>query len=858
MFAQYQKLFEFNSSSDFGSPYYAQPVFDGTYFYATVSKGGAYNKGVIFRIKPDRTDFTELLDFSGTADGSNPQGSLTLSGNVLYGMTNSGGANNKGCIFKINTDGSGYIKLLDFNGTNGRNPVGSLTISGNVLYATTPYGGVFDIGCIFKINTDGSGYARLHDFYGWKYSNNYGWTSDYADGSNPCGPLTLLGNNLYGMTSGGGAGSMGTAFLISTNGGYQKIYDFKTIYYYGGSTNYGANPCGSLTVAPDGALYGMTSGGGAYGKGCVFKMVYDPGQCYYGGYCRPASYVLTDILCFNGTNGSTPYGSLTISGSILYGMTSCGGANNMGCVFKINTNGSSFTNLLNFSGKANGSTPYGSLTLTTNGTLYGMTQSGGANNLGCIFKINTNGSSYTNVLNFSTTYFGTSPIGTLAKSGNVFYGITVKGGLNDMGCIYKINADGSGYKQLYNFPKTTNGWASGYGSLTISGNVLYGISDYGGLYNLGYIFKINTDGTNYQNLFNFSGTADGRNPNGSLTISGNVLYGVTANGGKNDDGCIYKINTDGTNYKNLIDFSGGNNGKQPIGSLILSGNILYGSTLFGGKNDMGCLFKIDTVGNEYTDIFDCSLFYCAPRSIIFTGNAFYGVAGGKIEGKYGIDDGHVFKINTDGSGFIELHRFTTDEIYNPIGLTLSGSYLYGINLNGGSSDKGGLFQIKTDGTAYTKLIDFNMTNGTPNLNLTDLNVFDNALYGVTSYGGTYDNGVLFKYTLPVGNSIPVLKGAEDSPAAKGLINEGQDGALNVALYPNPNNGIFDVNIAGKSGLYKVKIMTALGQAVYNQETSAGILHVDLGNIPKGMYWISISPAKSGMQDKIYNKAFIIQ
>ena len=67
MFAQYQKLFEFNSSSDFGSPYYAQPVFDGTYFYATVSKGGAYNKGVIFRIKPDGSDYTGAATLHGLA-----------------------------------------------------------------------------------------------------------------------------------------------------------------------------------------------------------------------------------------------------------------------------------------------------------------------------------------------------------------------------------------------------------------------------------------------------------------------------------------------------------------------------------------------------------------------------------------------------------------------------------------------------------------------------------------------------------------------------------------------------------------------------------------------------------------------
>ena len=84
------------------------------------------------------SQYTKLLDFSGTVNGGAPYGDLTPSGNILYGMTYQGGISNMGTIFKINTDGSGYQKLLDFSGTaNGRSPLGSLTLSGSVLYGMT-------------------------------------------------------------------------------------------------------------------------------------------------------------------------------------------------------------------------------------------------------------------------------------------------------------------------------------------------------------------------------------------------------------------------------------------------------------------------------------------------------------------------------------------------------------------------------------------------------------------------------------------------------------------------------------------------------------------------------------------------
>src|SRR6185295_8272588 len=104
-------------------------VSDGTFLYGMTETGGSAGLGVIFKVKPDGTGYTKLLDFTGAANGSKPAGSFFYDGNFLYGMTAMGGANDKGIIFKIKTDGSGFVKLLDFNGAaNGSNAFGMGTL----------------------------------------------------------------------------------------------------------------------------------------------------------------------------------------------------------------------------------------------------------------------------------------------------------------------------------------------------------------------------------------------------------------------------------------------------------------------------------------------------------------------------------------------------------------------------------------------------------------------------------------------------------------------------------------------------------------------------------------------------------
>ncbi|MBV5332649.1 hypothetical protein JZU54_03605, partial [bacterium] len=202
-------------------------------------------------MNPSSTGYTILHNFSA---GSVPGSSLTLLGDVLYGLTTFGGSKNYGTVFKINTDGTGYAVLYNFRGApwDGSHPQSSLLFSGGMLYGLTPFGGTNGFGTLFQISTNGTGYATLYNF-----------TGTVTNGANPYGSLTFSDGTLYGMTTYGGSSNAGTLFKISTNGsGFQILRSFT-----GGASD-GANPYGSLTPAGT-TLYGMTSQGGTADEGIV-------------------------------------------------------------------------------------------------------------------------------------------------------------------------------------------------------------------------------------------------------------------------------------------------------------------------------------------------------------------------------------------------------------------------------------------------------------------------------------------------------------------------------------------------------------------------------------------------------------
>ena len=356
---------------------------------------------------------------------------------------------------------------------------------------------------------------------------------------------------------------------------------YSVTYAFNGSTTNGATPWGALTAGGH-VLYGMTAEGGSVNSGVVFRVHLDG-----TGY--------TNLHSFAGgaNDGLSPdAGALLLNGATLYGVTSSGGASNAGVAFAVSTNGTGFTILHTFPGDYTGDagTPDWSLTLV-GAQLYGVSALGGAR--GALYRMNLNGSGYTNLHLFANgANDGDVPSGGLLAAGAWFFGVTTFGGASNSGVVYRINLDGSGFTNLHSFAGGSGGYFP-QGDLACDGTYLYGTTLRGGTANRGIAYRLKTDGTGFKNLHTFvGGSDDGANPNGSLMLDGATLYGTTERGGWVDDGVAYRLTTDGV-YSNLHTFTGPTvDLATPAGGLVAVDSVLYGVAVQGSSEGNGGVFAL--------------------------------------------------------------------------------------------------------------------------------------------------------------------------------------------------------------------------------------------------------------------------
>lgn len=137
-------------------------------FYGTTQIGGKFNEGTVFQLT--KKGVLKIIYNFGTAtnDGTSPTGPVMQAADgKLYGTAYWGGASGQGTVYSMTTSGGSYKTLHSFTGTDGAHSSSSLVQgSDNFLYGVTYAGGVNGDGAFFKINTTGTTYADIHDFDG--------------------------------------------------------------------------------------------------------------------------------------------------------------------------------------------------------------------------------------------------------------------------------------------------------------------------------------------------------------------------------------------------------------------------------------------------------------------------------------------------------------------------------------------------------------------------------------------------------------------------------------------------------------------------------------------------------------------
>ncbi len=480
------------------------------------------------------------------------------------------------------------------------------------------------------------------------------------------------------------------------------------------------------------SLYGTTFGGGKDGGGTINK------------FDR-----LTNNLAvqhsFQNPGVNPYYSSLTLaSNGKLYGMTFNGGAYNAGVIFSFDPATSDYATVHNFSND-NGAQPSGSLIQASDGKLYGMTSFGGTINSGVIFSLDPTTSIYTKLFDFDNDK-GANPSGSLLQTANgKMYGMTAEGGIENLGIIFSFDPVSLTVTKVDDFDNV-NG-AVPLGNLVQSNSgLLYGMCANGGGDQSGVIFSFNPFNSTYAKLKDFDYTT-GYYPHGSLLAGmDGKLYGMTYKGGNNNEGVLFSFACSTLAYTKLNDFDGVNGG-SPLGSLVQAANgKIYGMTSEGGNDHQGVIFSFNPATSTYTieKAFNNSDGKSPSSNMTIANDGkFYGTT---FQG--GISDaGVIFSFDPSSRAYIKLKDFGTDVMgRQPSGhlLRAADGKLYGMTPFGGIHNLGVIYSYDPAFSIYKKLMDFDSSNGANPFGgfIQDSN---GKLYAMTSKGGSNDAGILFSF-----------------------------------------------------------------------------------------------------------------
>jgi uncharacterized repeat protein (TIGR03803 family) len=367
----------------------------------------------------------------------------------------------------------------------------------------------------------------------------------------------------------------------------------------------GNNPQAGLFADAAGNLFGTTYYGGPAGDGTVFEIANTS-----SGYAGTP----TTLASFNGTTGYNPRaGLIADAAGNLFGTAWTGGANGDGTVFEIANGSTGYAStpivLLSFNG-TNGAGPYGGLLADAAGDLFGTTQGGGTLGYGNVFEIARAGGTYASapitLASFNSNDGAYPYAGLIADAAGNLFGTTAGGGTNNDGTVFEFARIGGGYAStpmtLASF-NAVNGVGPHGRLIADAAGDLFGTTQGGGANGQGTVFEIVRTGGSFASapltLASFNGT-DGAYPLSNLIAdAAGDLFGTTQFGGANNLGSVFEIVQSAGSYAStpttVFSFDG-LDGANPNGLIADAAGNLFGTTADDGVNAAGTVFELSNSG----------------------------------------------------------------------------------------------------------------------------------------------------------------------------------------------------------------------------------------------------------------------
>jgi uncharacterized repeat protein (TIGR03803 family) len=452
---------------------------------------------------------------------------------------------------------------------------------------------------------------------------------------------------------------------------------------------------------------------------------------------------------------------------------------------------------------------------------YGVTNAGGPDNIGGIFRTDEN-ANITLIQSFEKygerSAVNSSPIEPIP---GFIYSMTSLGGEYDQGVIYEYEIATGGMVIRHSFNAALNGKNPNGSLVKASNGKLYGLTKSGGNFDKGVLFEYDLTTHTVQKLYDFTGT-DGEAPLGSLRQSSDgKLYGMTSLGGTAAKGVIFRYDISTGTYEKLKDFNT-TDGSSPRGDLLEAANgMMYGFTFNGGANNYGTMFSFDKTTLTYTKIQDLTTINRYPTGSFIEASSglLYGVSGTRLfqyntttqtlnlincegtgtptEGQYGEiyfasrTSGGVLSKYSTISGVSAAATFTSNTslpnfsagTYPCNGMLLaSDGLLYGVTSQGSSNNYGALYSYSGSTNSLRGKEIFNVRSriGKSSSELVEV---DKKLYGFGS-GGRYNQGTIYRYDM-LTDSVEVMVDMTLIPGAIPTVND-----LNLNFVKHPNGKLY--------------------------------------------------------------------